>query len=229
MRLVVTGASSGIGAALARALAEEGRTLHLLGRNRAALTERAEEARALRADAEVHAFDVTDDEAVHRFAGGLADGPDVLIHSAGVVTLGRHETLAAAALDEQYRVNVRAPFVLTQALLAGLRRARGLVVYVNSGSGLRAKAAWGGYAASKFALKALADSLREEESANGVRVTSVYPGRTATPMQREVRRQEGGTYDESAYAPAEDVAEVVAGIVQLPQGTTVPDVSVRSG
>jgi len=224
---VVTGASSGIGAAIANALSEEGRTLILNGRDRVALDAVATDVAQLGAQVEVRPADLNDDEQVHAFAAGLPERLNALIHSAGVAQLGNLADLPVADLDLQYRVNVRAPFLLTQALLPRLRASAGLVVFVNSGAGQTAKAGWGGYAASKFALRALADSLRDEESDRGVRVTSIYPGRTATPMQREVREQEGGEFEPESYLRPEDVARMVAQVVRLPAGATVPDLSVR--
>ena len=224
---VITGASSGIGAAIANALSEEGRTLILNGRDRAALDAVAKDVEQLGAQVEVRPADLNDDAQLNAFAAQLPDVVDCLIHSAGVALLGNQADLPVADLDLQYRVNVRAPFLLTQALLPNLRAARGLVVFVNSGAGQNAKAGWGGYAASKFALRALADSLRDEESDAGVRVTSIYPGRTATPMQREVRVQEGGEFEPENYLRPEDVARMVAQVVRLPAGATVPDLSVR--
>ena len=224
---VITGASSGIGAAIANALSEEGRTLILNGRDRAALDAVAKDVEQLGAQVEVLPADLNDDAQLNAFAAQLPDEVDCLIHSAGVALLGNQADLPVADLDLQYRVNVRAPFLLTQALLPNLRAARGLVVFVNSGAGQNAKAGWGGYAASKFALRALADSLRDEESDAGVRVTSIYPGRTATPMQREVRVQEGGEFEPENYLRPEDVARMVAQVVRLPAGATVPDLSVR--
>jgi len=224
---VITGASSGIGAAIANALSEEGRTLILNGRDRAALDAVAKDVEQLGAQVEVLPADLNDDAQLNAFATRLPDVVDCLIHSAGVALLGNQADLPVADLDLQYRVNVRAPFLLTQALLPNLRAARGLVVFVNSGAGQNAKAGWGGYAASKFALRALADSLRDEESDAGVRVTSIYPGRTATPMQREVRVQEGGEFEPENYLRPEDVARMVAQVVRLPAGATVPDLSVR--
>ena len=224
---VITGASSGIGAAIANALSEEGRTLILNGRDRAALDAVAKDVEQLGARVEVRPADLNDDEQLNAFAADLPDELDGLIHSAGVALLGNQADLPVADLDLQYRVNVRAPFLLTQALLPNLRAAEGLVVFVNSGAGQNAKAGWGGYAASKFALRALADSLRDEESDAGLRVTSIYPGRTATPMQREVRVQEGGEFEPQNYLRPEDVARMVAQVVRLPAGATVPDLSVR--
>lgn len=103
------------------------------------------------------------------------------------------------------------------------------MVFVNSGAGLRANAGWGSYAASKFALKALADALREEEAAHGVRVTSVYPGRTATPMQQKVRSQEGAPYTPEAFVRPESVAKLIAFALNAPRDALLPDLSVRPG
>lgn len=224
---VITGASSGIGAAIANALSEAGRTLILNGRDRVALDAVATDVEQLGAIADVRPADLNDDEHLTAFAAGLPERLNGLIHSAGVALLGNQADLPVADLDLQYRVNVRAPFLLTQALLPNLRASAGLVVFVNSGAGQTAKAGWGGYAASKFALRALADSLRDEEAKNGVRVTSVYPGRTATAMQREVREQEGGAYEPLNYLRPEDVARMVAEVARLPTAVTVPDLSVR--
>ena len=226
---VVTGASSGIGAAIARALAEPGATLILHGRNEAALATVADGVRAMGAEARVRTADLAHEEAVRAFVTELPERVDLLVHSAGIARLGRIEDLGADDLDAQWTVNVRAPALMTREALPRLRAARGLVVFVNSGAGQRAKAGWGGYAASKFALRALADALREEEAGSGVRVTSVYPGRVATPMQRAVREQEGGAYRPDDYLRPEEVAQVVADVARLPAGATVPDVSVRPG
>ena len=227
MNIVITGASSGIGAATARALADSGAHLILNGRNEAALAGVAEEVRGLGASAETRVADLDIDAALDRFAAALPDRIDVLIHSAGVVQLGPVADLEVAELDRQYRVNVRVPFLLTQRALPALRAAEGLAVFVNSGAGLRANPDWSGYAASKFALKAIADALRAEEAEHGVRVTTVYPGRTATPMQQEVRRQEGKPYDPDAFVSPESIAELIAGVVRTAPPATVPDLTVR--
>lgn len=228
---VVTGASSGIGSAIARDLAAPGITLVLHGRNGQALAEVARDVETAGATSHVVTADLGDPGSLARFAQAVTDavGPSIdgLIHSAGVARLGRIDAIPAEALDAQWAINVRAPILLTQALLPQLRAAEGRVIFINSGAGLNARAGWGGYAASKFALRAVADALREEEREHGVRVTSVYPGRVATPMQRSVREQEGGAYEASDYLPPEDVARVVVDVVRLPKSASVPDVSVR--
>ena len=124
-------------------------------------------------------------------------------------------------------MNLTAPAMLTQALLPALRAARGTVVFVNSGAGLSANAQWAGYAASKSGLRALADALRAEEAEHGVRVTSVYPGRTATPMQQKVHEQEGRAYDAGEWIRPETVAEAILHVLDLPTDATVSDLVVR--
>ena len=115
----------------------------------------------------------------------------------------------------------------TRVTLPALRSARGTVVFVNSGAGLRANPDWSAYAASKHGLRALADSLRGEELAHGVRVTSVYPGRTATPMQQRVHDQEGKDYDASAWIDPTTVVDAILHVLDLPGDATISDLTVR--
>jgi short-subunit dehydrogenase len=126
-------------------------------------------------------------------------------------------------------VNLLAPAELTRLCLPALRVAGGQVVFVNSGSGLRANPDWSAYAASKHGLRALADSLRAEEKGAGVRVTSVYPGRTATTMQEKVHAQEGKAYDPEDWIRPESVATAVLSAMDLPRDAEMTDVTVRPG
>ena len=124
-------------------------------------------------------------------------------------------------------VNLLAPAVLTRLCLPALREARGTVVFVNSGAGLAAHPQWSAYAASKFGLRALADSLRAEEQPHGVRVTTVYPGRTATPMQQKVHAQEGKEYDPSAWVDPATVVDAILHVLDLPDDATISDLTIR--
>ena len=87
---------------------------------------------------------------------------------------------------------------------------------MNSSAGLSASAEWSAYAASKFGLRALADALRAEEVEHGVRVTTVFPSRTATPMQEKVHEQEGRTYDASRWISPETVVDTILHVLDLP-------------
>ena len=100
---------------------------------------------------------------------------------------------------------------------------------MNSGAGLRANPTWSAYAASKFGLRAFADALRQEETDHGVRVTSVFPGRTATPMQEKVHGQEGKEYDAADWIEPATVAAAIVHVLDLPRDATIPDLTVSPG
>jgi NADP-dependent 3-hydroxy acid dehydrogenase YdfG len=218
---LVTGASRGIGAAVARALAPTHDVL-LGGRDPSALA-------AVGADlsgARPWPVELTDPAAL---AAAVADIErlDVLVHSAGIGPLGTIEESPAEQWRQTFEVNVVAVAELTRLLLPALRAARGRVVLVNSGAGFTARPGWGSYAASKFALRAFGDALRAEEAANGVRVTSVHPGRTDTEMQRAVVAHEGREYRAESYLRPESVAGAVLFAVTAPPDADVTELSVR--
>lgn len=225
--ILVTGASSGIGRAVTLLLAHEEVNLHLVGRDDKVLAELGRQARSWGAQTHLYTLDLLEDDALRRFAEGFTAPLGALVHSAGIVTLGTLRDADIEDFDAQYRLNVRAPYLLTQLLLGRLEQAQGQVVFINSGSGLNARAGWGQYAATKHALRAVADSLRAEAAGSGVRVVSVYPGRTATPMQKSVHEQEGQLYDPSRYIQPADVAAVVKGALELSPTASVTDVTVR--
>jgi len=124
-----------------------------------------------------------------------------------------------------FEVNVIGPVALTHALLPALRRAKGQVIFVNSGAGLNVLAGMASYSASKFALRAFADSLRAEEPT--LRVTSVHPGRVATAMQRQLIEFEGGKYDPKHFLRPETVAHAIADIVATPPDGHVHQIVIR--
>lgn len=224
---LITGASSGIGRALALHLAHLGAKLHLAGRDERRLEETGSLAKKEGASVELHRADLLDDAAVARLAAAIGDELGVLIHSAGLVKLGAMAAAELSDLDAQLAINLRAPYALTQRCLPALRRARGQIVFVNSGAGLNARGGWGQYAISKFGLRALADSLREELKDDGVRVLTIYPGRTATPMQEEVHRMENRSYDPSRFIPPDAVAAMVVQALSLPRTAHVTEINVR--
>lgn len=224
---VITGAGSGIGAALARRLHSRGDELVLFARN-------AGRARILEQEIPGARTLVGDLAQPGRLSWALSkqqlpERIDSLVHVAGVVDLGPVADLTPSLWEQQLAVNLIAPAELTRLLLPVLRVSAGQVLFVNSGAGLRANADWSAYAASKHGLKALADALRAEESGNGVRVTSVYPGRTATPMQEKVHRQEGADYAPERFIDPESVATSILTALDLPRDAQITDLSVRPG
>jgi|SRR5882757_1792835 len=214
---LITGASRGIGAAIATALAPT-HTLLLAGRPSPALQATAE-----RLGATTLTLDLTDTDAIPA-ATGIVE-LDVLVHNAGVFFPGR----IAESTVEHWRatldVNVVGAVALTLALLPALRRASGQVVFINSGTGRKASPDMASYSASKFALRAFADSLRDSEPA--LRVTTVYPGRTDTDMQRALVSFEGGEYDPDRFLRPDTVAELVARVLATPPDGHVHEVVLR--
>jgi short-subunit dehydrogenase len=225
----ITGAGSGIGRLLAERLHARGDRLVLVARDDA----RASDLAGAFPDAVTLVADLATPEtiapALAAASGGLPDPIDALIHAAGVVDLGAVADLPLEAWTSQLAVNLVAPAELTRALLPRLRAARGQILFVNSGAGLTAHADWAAYAASKHGLKALADALRAEEAPRGVRVTTVYPGRTATPMQEKVHAQEGAAYDAARWIDPASVVTAILTALDLPRDAVITDLAVRPG
>ena len=198
---VVTGASSGVGRAIALALARQGAEICVLGRNSEALAETVAAAQQF-SPATAFSLDLTQEERFEpllRHVEEKAGKLDILIHSAGVIHQDVMERARIEDFDSQYATNVRAPYLLSQRLLPALTKARGQIVFINSSVGIAVKRPEvGQYAATKHALRAIADSLREEVNPKGIRVLSLYLGRTATPMQA------GALPKGSARVPARD-------------------------
>jgi NADP-dependent 3-hydroxy acid dehydrogenase YdfG len=226
MGAVVTGASSGVGRAVAARLGRDGAAVCVIGRD----AERLEAAAREAAGATAVRADLARREGVLAAAERARDSlgrVDMLVHAAATIETGRLEHASLDDLGSQLRVNVEAPYALTQALLGDLRAARGQVVFVNSSAGRSAGAGSGQYAATKHALVAVADSLRAEVNEDGVRVLSVFLGRTATPMQEELARREGKEYVPESLVQPEDVAEMVAGALALPRTAEVTEITIR--
>ena len=116
---------------------------------------------------------------------------------------------------------------MTCALLPMLKAGRGQIVFMNSSMGLRVRAGVAHYAASKHALRALADGLREEINLDGVRVLSVFLGRTASPMQADAHRAEGRSYRPENLIQPTDVASLVSHVLALPRTAEVTDIHMR--
>jgi NADP-dependent 3-hydroxy acid dehydrogenase YdfG len=215
---LITGASRGLGAAIAAALAPT-HTLLLAGRPSAELDAVAE-----RHGATTWPLDLTDAQSLEASSEVLAE-LDVLVHNAGVMYPGRVAETSADEWRATFEVNVVGAVALTLALLPALRAASGQVVFINSGSGRNVSAGMASYSASKFALRAFAESLRADEP--GLRVTSIHPGRVDTDMQRELVDHQGGDYQPDKFLRPETVAQVVAQVVATPPDGHTHEVVIR--
>ena len=227
---VITGGGTGVGAAVALALAEAGASVHLIGRRLDILESVAARARGLGSEATCYSCDLGANggqlELTQRLTRDLPR-VDVLIQNAASYVAAPIEQASLVDFDRQYQTNVRAPYILTQALLPMLKAQRGQVVFINSSSGMAAKPLSAQYDSTKHALRALADSLRGEVNAHGIRVLSVYLGRTASEMQKHIYKLEGKPYRPELLLQPEDIASVILNALSLPRTAEVTDVHIR--
>lgn len=225
--IVITGASQGIGAAIARAFARRGPCfLALLARNEEKLQAVAAECRghpAVRAEA--FACDVCEPAAVGRTAARVAQmaGPaDVLVNNAGRFVGAGFLEFSLEEFDRQIAVNLRSVFVVSQVFAAAMaERGRGEIVNICSVASVQAHPGGTGYCASKAGLLGLTRVMREELKTCGVRVTAVLPGATFTPSW------EGSGVPPERMMAAEDVARAVVDVTGLARGTVVEEIVLR--
>ena len=217
---IVTGATGGMGREIVADLAVDHRVF-ALGRHEAALRELAELDNVTTVSA-----DLADLES--GFPTELADlEVDVLVHAAAVAS---RRSVAEADLAEwrrQLDLNVLVPALLTRHLLPGLVARDGLVIFINSGAGLHGVPGNAVYAATKHALRGLADSLRVEVANDGVRVTTIYPGPTDTGMLEGLMAEAGSNYRPEWYIEPVEVARAVRAAVAAGPSTQLTDIAVR--
>lgn len=216
----ITGATRGIGLAIARELS---RDHHIIvgGRNAEAVQKVCDQLPS----ASPFVADLSHLEEIEAACPSL-EKLDLLVHSAGIC-----EGADVANTDWQtwckvLEVNVVAVAELTRILLPALRSAHGQVITINSGSGFFSSPGGGIYAASKFALRALTDALREEERGQ-VRVCSIHPGRVDTDMQVELQAQFGRPYNPNDHMRVESVAATVRLAADASPDATVEELSIR--
>jgi NADP-dependent 3-hydroxy acid dehydrogenase YdfG len=228
---VVSGASGGIGSAIAAAFARQGAVLCLLGRNQNKLEACADILRATSPRVDPHPCDLTQDdqiETVQSYVMKEYGRIDILVHCAGDISHGKVIDTPLSVLDRLYATNVRGPMLLTQMMLAFLKKPRGQIVFINSSAGLSSRPEAGYYSAMQHAFKALADSLRQEVNSEAIRVLSIYPGRTATPRTNALHAREGRPYHADLLLQPEDIAKLVLNSITLPWTAEVTDISIRS-
>lgn len=228
---VVTGASSGIGKAIASALAALGASLHLIGRDLNALRDTY---RPLLRNESVIRFYQADlsgisdvNRVVSELNSSIDGGVDVLVHAAACYEAGRLEDLSQEDVYGQYSVNVVAPLLITKSLIPALKNTQGDIVFINSSVIQRPASDVALYAVTKHALKGLADGLRAELNDYGIRVLSIYPGRTATRMQKRIHELEGKEYTPETMLQPEDIAAMVIGAIDLARTAEVTDIHLR--
>ena len=183
--VLITGASGGIGGALAAELARRGANILLSGRDGTRLTALCVRLRQEGVSVSVLAADLRQADGIQRLACAAVSGgvPDIVVHCAGSLAFGSLEETPDEVIAGLWQTNVIAPILLTRALLPALRKqGRGRIVFVGSIFGSLAFPLYATYSASKFALRGFAEALRRELDGSGVGVTYVAPRYTRTPL-----------------------------------------------
>ena len=229
-RALITGASRGIGYAIAGALADLGWDLTICARTEEALTGAADQLRSAGADVLSVVADLSEPDAVDRLADGhlaASDRTDCLVLNAGMGLTGPWQDFPARRLTRMLQVNVETPYRLVQRLLPSLRETaagspeRGARVFaISSMAGVVSQPHSSAYGASKAALISLCETLNVEESEHGICATAISPGFVDTDMTAWVRDR----VDPTQMIRASDVAELVLALIRMSRWAVVPNV-----
>lgn len=225
--VLITGASQGIGAAIARTFAagRPGVRLALVARNEKNLRATARAGLKLGADAEIFPCDVTDEAAVKTMARAVTRrfGPvDVLINNTGAFEMAPFAATGLAMFDRMIATNLRSAFLVTQAFLpAMLQRKRGDIFFMSSIAGLGAYPQAAAYCAAKFGVTGLAQVLRAETKDRGIRVCCVHPGATWSPSWSK------SGVKPARIMPAGDIARAILAVSRLSRRTVTEELILR--
>lgn len=221
---MISGAGSGIGRAVAVALGGRGYRVALLGRTRESLEGSLALVREAGGVGEVAVCDLRDAGAVEGVAEGLLAAhvaPAVVVPAAGVLAVAPLDEVAPEAFRETVETNLLGTFHLFRAFLPAMKEAgTGRLVPILSVAATRGFPTWGAYCASKWGVRGLVASLREELAGSGVLVTAVYPGATDTTLWHDVP----GEWDRSRMVPAEEVARSIVHALDTPEPALVEEI-----
>lgn len=220
-RILITGASRGIGRAMAVRLAAPGRELILHGRDATALAETAGLVAGRDAGSRVVTGDLARTDDVEALAAAVSGALDVLVNNAGEAVVKPIEAVALEEWQRSLAAGVTAPFLLIQRLLAQMPGGAS-IVNILSIAARRGFSGWSAYCASKFALEGLSQCVREEARDRGVRVINVYPAATDTALWKAV----SGRWPRERMIAPEEVAEAVAYALARPHGTVVDTIEI---
>lgn len=226
---LVTGASRGIGEAIALALANAGTKLFLTARDEARLQRVAAQARQAQVEVETAVADLHEEPQIKKLisqAHAKFGRLDILINNAGLGYFRPVAEMPTTQWDEMFAINLRAVFIATREALPYLRKAgESFVVNVASLAGKNTFVNGGGYAATKWGLRAFSQCLMLEERKHGVRVLSVCPGSVATDFGAGSDRATRAA--QTNIIQPEDVAETILAALQMPQRTMVSEIDIR--
>ena len=220
-RILITGASRGIGRAIAEKLATRETTLLLHGSDRDALAESGRLVEGKGAATISLLYDLTKTAQIEKLTAAVGSEPlDVLINNAGTAVVRPFNSISLDEWNETLAVNVTAPFLLTQKLSAKMQTGAS-IVNILSIAAKTGFANWSSYCMSKFALEGFSQSIREELRPRGIRVINIYPAATNTEIWKPI---EGDWPREKMMSPNE-IAEAVAYALSRPSDVAVENIS----
>lgn len=223
-RYLITGASRGIGRAIAEKLAKTGDCLLLHGRDREALSSSCELVEARKAKAIPLCYDLRDPAAIRKMVDEIgAASLDALINNAGIALVKPLEDIALEDWQTTFAVNVTAPFLLTQKLLP-LLGAGSTIVNILSIAAKTGFPNWSSYCMSKFALEGFSQAVREELRPRGIRVLNVYPASTNTEIWNAVE----GNWPREKMLSADEIGEAVAYALSRPAEVAVENITLQN-
>jgi len=217
---LVTGASSGIGQAIAQRLLEHGYEVYGIGRDFSACT--------LTGHAQFHTvvLDLLDTPALLAFLETLPkDNLSVLVNSAGCAWYGPHETLSVEAIQTMTRVNLETPILLCGKLLRTLKQNHGTIINIASVTALETSTHGAAYGALKAGLVHFSRTLFEEHRKSGLKVSVILPDMTDTALYRNA--DFGPDLTEGAYLSPEDTADAVMTVLNAREGTVLSEIVLR--
>ena len=223
-RYLITGASRGIGRAIAGKLAAEDVTLLLHGRDKVALKETRKLVQARCGNVVMLAHDLASPAGVAALIAEVGSAPiDLLVNNAGIAVVKPFAEITPIEWDQTLGVNVTAPFLLIQHF--AIRMPPGSsIVNILSVAARTGFAGWSAYCMSKFALEGFSQCVREELRDHKVRVLNIYPGATDSEIWNKIP----GTWPRQKMIPADEVAGLVAYAVSRPKDVSVENIFVSS-
>ena len=225
-RVIITGASSGLGSVIAKSLSLLGYKTIIVARSMKSLDSIAKDINLQGGDCVPLAADLACNKGISLLRNKIKQFDDVsiLINNAGCGFFSEVELMALDDWDQQFNVNVRAAFLLSQMVLPQMKKnKRGSIVFTNSIAGLQNFTHSTGYVASKFALRGFAGSLREELREYGIKVMSVFPGAINTPFWDKV----DNSFDRKEMLDLDDCAKIIVNNMLSPGNLVIEDLLVR--
>jgi short-subunit dehydrogenase len=223
---VITGASSGVGKSLAIQLSDAGYKVVLAARSENKLNAIAEEIQTKGGNCLVVPTDVSQPEQINNLKVRTLEYGDVfvVINNAGLGKFCKIEDVTLEDWNRQLDVNLRASFLVSQAFIPGMKqREKGMLVFMNSVAGKKGYPYSAAYVASKFGMRGLADSMREELRENNIKVISIHPGAVDTPFWDKT----GVNFPREEMLDTSTLAQSIMHAIQSPGNFTVEELVVR--